>query len=703
MSARHLLIGLDGAGLDIVRALGAAQLPHLHACMARGAYAALRSVVPPATLPNWTTLLTGVNPGRHGVFDFTVRTGYRVQFSAGSMRALPTWISRLDASGLRCASLFFPGTYPPEPLQHGVYVSGWDAPVAFEADASFVWPRALHREIVERFGPSRFDDVNEFEADAPGWHAQLPAALCRRIERRVELARWLMQQSDFDVFAIYFGESDTAAHHLWSLHDPRSPRRPAHVSSAEQDGLARVYRSLDRAVGELLAAAGGDAVELTVVSDHGSGGSSDKVVYLNRALSEAGLLTMRDRSLSRALVAGTKDLALTRLPPRVRERLFRSAGALLPGLLESRARFGAIEMRRTQVFSDELNYFPAVHYNLHGRDPLGTVAAHEVSALRARVSAALYALRDPSTGQPIVRRVYAREELFHGPMLERAPDLLLELAMSDGYSYNLMPSSAAPRGTGPYRRLAPREYLGRKGRSLAGSHRDRGLYIAAGPQVRATGEVDAAIADVAATLLARLAMSPADLDGSVLHHTLVHAVAQAPSTRTTYSASDAPRETTLAADSSERPTRATSDESPKEILATASGDRAAQGASDAPPANTGIAAGSGERAARVASDPSSENSALAAKSGWSVSRGASPAPCASTGIAAGSGERAAHGADETPSENSGLAAISGGRTTRGVSPAPRELASSPAGSDARMSDAQRARVEERLRRLGYIE
>jgi predicted AlkP superfamily phosphohydrolase/phosphomutase len=521
--ARHLLIGLDGAGLDIVLALGPAELPHLHAAMARGAYAALRSVIPPATLPNWTTLLTGMNPGRHGVYDFTVRTGYRVRFTAGSVRALPTWLSRLDAAGLCCASLFFPGTFPPEPLQHGVYMSGWDAPVAFEADASFVWPHALHAEIVARFGPSRFDDVNEFEADAPGWHAQLPAALCKRIERRVELARWLLEQRRYDVFAIYFGESDTASHHLWSLHDTRSPRHPAHVSEAERTGLTRVYRSLDNAVGALLAAAGGEQVELTVVSDHGSGGASDNVLYLNRALQAAGLLTLRAPSPLRSLVARCKDLALTRLPPRLRERLFRGAGALLPGWLESRVRFGAIDMRRTRVFSDELNYFPALHYNLRGREPRGTVAPADLPALRTEIEAALYALRDPFSGEPVVRRVHAREELFHGPMLERAPDLLLELALSDGYSYNLMPSSAAPADGGVFRRLAAHEYLGRKGRSLAGSHRDRGLFIAAGPRVRAAGEIDAAIADVAATLLARIEQHGAheDLDGRVLSDVLL--------------------------------------------------------------------------------------------------------------------------------------------------------------------------------------
>lgn len=529
MSARHLLIGLDGAGLDLIRALGPEALPHLHASMARGACAALRSVIPPATLPNWASLLTGVNPGRHGVFDFTIREGYRVHFTAGSVRALPTWIKHLDARGLRCASLFFPGTYPPEPLEHGSYISGWDAPVAFEADASFVSPRALHREIVARFGPSRFDDVNEFEADSEGWHAQLPAALCKRIERRVELARWLMQRGSFDVFAIYFGESDTASHHLWSLHDPSSARRPAHVSATEQDGLARVYRSLDRAVGELLAAAGGDTVELTIASDHGSGGASDSVVYLNRALSEAGLLAFRRPAWTRTALTLAKDTALTRLAPRLRERLFRSAGAILPGLLESRVRFGSIDMRRTQVFSDELNYFPALHYNLAGRDPQGTVRNCDLPALRKRTEHALYALRDPHTGRAIVNRVYAREELFHGPLLSRAPDLLLELALPNGYSYNLMPSTHA---TSAFRRLDQSEYLGRKGRSLPGSHRDRGLFIAAGPRVLAAGEIDANITDVAATLLARTNIDVRDLLANMDGRPLTHILSPSPSPST---------------------------------------------------------------------------------------------------------------------------------------------------------------------------
>jgi predicted AlkP superfamily phosphohydrolase/phosphomutase len=519
--SQHLLVGLDGASLELVRQFGASELPQLHAAMARGVYAASRSVLPPATLPNWTTLLTGYNPGRHGVFDFTLRTGYRVQFTAGSVRSTPTLVAELDRLGQVCACLFFPGTFPHERLQHGSYVSGWDAPVAFEADASFVWPRALYREIVQRFGPERFDDVDQFDVAAPGWHAQLPAALCKRIERRVELARWLLARQRHDLFAIYFGESDTAAHHLWSLHDPASPRRPKRVSAQEQAGLLRVYRALDAAVGALLSAAGGDGVELTVVSDHGSGGASDKVLYLNRVLEAAGLLRFMPRTAAHWALRAAKDAALTRLGPRLRERLFRGFGAYLPGLIESRARFAALDMPHTRVFSDELNYFPALHFNLRGREPEGTVDPAEIPAVRAQLEAALYALRDPDSGAPVVARVHAREELFHGPQLARAPDLLLELALDGDYSYNLMPSAGAPAGSGVFRHLDAAEFLGRNGRSLAGAHRDRGLFIACGPRVRALGQIDAAIADVSATLLARMnVQGPADLDGRILYEAL---------------------------------------------------------------------------------------------------------------------------------------------------------------------------------------
>jgi len=526
VTARALVLGLDGLDPDVVRALGPARLPHLHTIAARGVFAPLESVLPAATLPNWSTFLTGCDPGVHGVFDFTTRVGDRVRFTGGTVRAVPTIFARLDAAGQACACIGFPATWPPERLAHGAFVSGWDSPVAFEADRSFVWPPSLHDALHARFGAVRFDDVDELAADTPGWHAALPGALVARIVRKQELGAWLLDSREWDVFALYFGESDTAAHYLWSLHDAHSPRRPAHVSEADARGLGRVYEALDAAVGALVARAGGDGVEVTVVSDHGAGGTGDRALYLNRALEDAGLCTLREGGVAGAVVRRLKESALVHLPPRVRERVFRAAGSVLPGWLESRARFGAIDFTRSQVFSEELNYFPSVWLNVRGREPYGTVAPADVPRVRARVIDALLALRDPWDGAPVVRAVHAREDVYAGPHVSRAPDLVLELALPGGYAYNVLPTGSAPprsalAGTGAFRRLAPQEYLGRKGRSLPGSHRSHGVYLAAGPRVKSDVMCAPRMADATATLLARLGRAPVpDAAGRVLVETL---------------------------------------------------------------------------------------------------------------------------------------------------------------------------------------
>ena len=82
MGAPLLVIGLDGATLDLILPWAAeGRLPALARLMDRGAWGPLRSTVPAATFPAWTSLVTGMNPGRHGVLDFSERVPgtYRVR------------------------------------------------------------------------------------------------------------------------------------------------------------------------------------------------------------------------------------------------------------------------------------------------------------------------------------------------------------------------------------------------------------------------------------------------------------------------------------------------------------------------------------------------------------------------------------------------------------------------------------------------
>jgi predicted AlkP superfamily phosphohydrolase/phosphomutase len=498
------VIGLDGATLDLVRPwIAAGELPALGALLARGAWGRLRSTVPAATFPAWTSLVTGVNPGRHGVLDFTDRVPgtYRIRFVNGSWRRVPALWTRLCAAGRRVAILTVPATYPPEPVD-GVMVSGFDTPLTTAIDGSFVHPREFHAEIQRLVGRVPFADFQEV-ATGPGWHEHALDRLLDGIERRATLAEALLGREQWDALMVVFGESDTVAHHFWRFHDPCSPR---HAPAPFADAILRVYRALDAAVARLVAAAPSDAA-VAIVSDHGSGGASDRVVHLNRRLAETGLLAFQ-RNGARA--GALRAAALRAVPSRLQAPLLRR----LPGAagrLEGRHRFGGIDWSRTIAYSEELDYHPSVWLNARGREPDGVVDAADFERLRHRVVEALTTWRHPD-GAPVVERVWRREELYAGPFASRAPDLLLELATVDGYS----PSCLRSDGPGPaLRTLAPHEHGGGKGRGMNGAHRRDGLFVLSGRGVRTTGELGAAdIVDVLPTLLALAGLAvPTGLDG----------------------------------------------------------------------------------------------------------------------------------------------------------------------------------------------
>lgn len=518
-----LLIGLDGATFDLIEPeVAAGNLPNLARLMQQGAWGRLRSTTPAMTFPAWSTMMTGLNPGRHGIFDFTRRQPgqYALEFVNATHRRAPTLWRMLSEAGRRVAVVGLPTTYPPEPV-NGLMIAGFDAPVTTGIDASFVYPPDLYQEIRQNVGEYRITDFQELHI-GPGWHADALAKLQAALHDRTAIAEYLLTREEWDCFMVLFGESDTVGHHFWLFHDPASPRHPAAETAAPElrEAIRTIYRQLDAAVGRLVAAKP-DATVI-ILSDHGFGGTGDKLLYLNRWLAEQGYLAFNQgpNPVGQA-VQVAKQLGLRWLPSLVQEQVFRQGGGWLANRLESSARFSGLDWAGTQAYSEESNTCPAIWLNLAGRDPAGVVAPADYEAVRAEIIAKLEAWRDPASGQPVVARAWPRETLYHGPYVEEAPDIVLELALDGGYAYTCQSSRGTP---GPaWRRLIPAEYLGAKGQSMNGSHRADGILMMAGPGVRAGQQITGAtLMDIAPTVLALLQQAPPHpLDGRSLAEALV--------------------------------------------------------------------------------------------------------------------------------------------------------------------------------------
>ncbi|MBI2424596.1 MAG: alkaline phosphatase family protein [Candidatus Hydrogenedentes bacterium] len=485
--SRVLLIGLDGADPALLSQwMDAGLLPHLAALRTRGTFCPLTTTRPPVTFPAWTTCVTGVNPGKHGIFDFTrqQRGAHAIRFINSTYRRVPALWNILSSAGKRVCVVGVPATYPPEPV-NGVLVAGFDSPVTTRIDASFVYPESAWAQVKDW----RFADFQEGNIGA-GWHDHAHRKLLEGIATKEAILLRLMDQEPWDFFMAVFGEVDTASHHFWLFHDEASPRhRPG-----PKDALREVYVRLDTAVGRLVAR-GGEDTHVLVVSDHGFQGAGTGVVHLNNWLAELGWLQFTPAPRNTL-----KSLALRLVPPALRGALFRRFAPLV-NRVESQSRFGGIDWSRTRAWSEELNYFPAIRLNLAGRDPAGVVPQNDYDATVEALCAALMQWEH-------IAHAWPRAALFDGPEVEHAPDIVLELATENGYAHSCLRSRGGPA----FRRLAPGEYFGGKEKGTSGVHRDPGILLSSMP---VNAEIPH-IADIAPTVLHLLGVPGPPMDGASL-------------------------------------------------------------------------------------------------------------------------------------------------------------------------------------------
>jgi predicted AlkP superfamily phosphohydrolase/phosphomutase len=505
-----LVIGLDGVTFDLIGPwIEAGELPNLQRLTQRGAWGTLRTTLPPVSSSSWSSFLTGMNPGKHGVVDFVHpgRESPTVTMTTSASRRTRALWNWLNDAGYQVGLLGIPTTYPPEPVD-GFMVSGFLTP---GSDRPWAYPPELKGELQAALGEFLLAPNERYRSTQ---HLdRFLDDLTASVENRTQAALHLMRTRPWDLFAVVYWDTDMVQHETWRLLDPSHPRHDPTQAVAYRDRILAFHRKVDADVGRLLDAAGAaepDAEMLVVVmSDHGFG-PVHSFFLTNNWLVDHGWLRFRRQPWT-ALKRAVFRLGFTPL------RMFRVAQALGLGRLRRKVRFQQqagllnrvflsfddVDWARTKAFS--IGSFGQIYLNLAGVRPQGIVQpGADAEDVKQRIAQQAHALRDPRTGHPLVERVYRREEIYSGPYLDRTPDLLLQ---TRGWEY--MAFGHADFGS---------HKLVESITGLSGHHRPEGILILAGAGVRPGTHLDgASILDLAPTILHAMDVPvPDELDGRVL-------------------------------------------------------------------------------------------------------------------------------------------------------------------------------------------
>lgn len=292
-NGRTVVIGIDGVPYGLMKDLSdRGVMPHFKQLRAEGTFVKMSSSIPEISSVSWSSIITGKNPGEHGVYGFThmIEGTYTLSFpNFKDLKAPPFW----QAGGeKKYVIINVPFTYPAREM-NGVLISGF---VALDLAKAVYPPSHLEKLLSMDY---------RVDIDAEKGHKSkglLFKELFGVLEARVKAYRYFWDAVDWDLFMLVFTGSDRLEHFLWN----------AYVDEGHEhhSQFLEFFEKIDGVVGEI-----NDKLDetdsLVMLSDHGMEGI-DVDVNINTYLAEEGFLLLGDDPNRRytGIEEGTKAFAL---------------------------------------------------------------------------------------------------------------------------------------------------------------------------------------------------------------------------------------------------------------------------------------------------------------------------------------------------------------------------------------------------------
>ena len=501
------LIGIDGAAFKVINPLMAeGKLPALKRLVDEGVHGNLKSTIPPLTPCAWTSLMTGKNPGKHGVYDFYhLDEEYNLRLNHYSKASGDKIWDILSREGKKSCVVNVPFTYPPSPI-NGIMVSGFTAP---GLESQFTHPPELKDELLTEIPDFKLIEQSRY-SDDDGEKDRFLKDLKSFVKTQYNAVKYLYDKDDWDFFMLNFLSADHAQHWFWRHMDSRMDETFIKDETRYATAVEEVYVEIDKCVSGILDCVGDETVVM-VVSDHGFGPIKKNIV-VNNWLRKKGYLSLKTRdasflkkTLNRLGLTPKKiiDLGIKHKLGRFRgKKYFKFMNKFFSSISFS---FKDIDWSKTRAYA--FGTYGGLFINLKGRQQKGKIkkkTGYEETV--NEIINDLRELRDPEDGEKIATTIWRKTQLYSGKHEDKMPDIIFSLK-----DFSYINSSMFA--------FVSNEIFTSSHTLSSGYHRLEGVFIVKGRGIREKQKIfDAEITDIAPTVLRILgSRSPKDMDGRVLH------------------------------------------------------------------------------------------------------------------------------------------------------------------------------------------
>jgi len=450
-----MVLGFDGASPKLINGW-LNVLPSFRTFKEHGIFGKTIPPVPAQTPVAWTTFMTGVNPGNHGIFSFVMRkqgTYERRIIGPEMIRSKTLW--QILSEGGKTVGVVN------VPMSDAEVARGFIIPGFLSRSEGVAYPNSVRRKIRQRFKVDKL--IGDLDTETLGRVEGDPDLFFERVnqvtDEMAEISLYLLREEKWDFFIAVFMGMDRIQHFFWRHIDKTHPR---YEESKYSKFVKDFYIKADKIVNNFLNSIDEDTLVI-VISDHGFC-PIQKEVIVNNYLEELGFLKTKN---------------------------------------------GKIDLEGSKAFS---HGYGDMWLNVKGREPKGLIQlGEEYEITRNKIINRLNKVE--INGESPFKNIAKREEIYWGNHLNEAPDLTI--IFNTGWQAARRPEIVEKNESKRYVNDNPRWSGGHDG-----THDPidvPGILGILGPGIQGRKKIRAHLWDIAPTILNLMGVpTPNDMDGKPL-------------------------------------------------------------------------------------------------------------------------------------------------------------------------------------------